>query len=239
MPDENENNLLDETSLSVPRGFLIALDQDGNYVPFFIKVRDDDIVYTDVLNSNVYESIVNRFDSLGMSYEHRFVGSVKELEIKKDDWTFFIKPDGTFRASYIKNTGFVNWLQRHIYNSRTNYATAEIPIPLPVKQTAESPALFGSFTPKTLNNQSEPLTSRLDPHDDIFTAFSLSNVNNKPYYTTVNLKVSCLDSMLIDRGVSLADGAMTQYIGYIEDDCFTLNIQLQGQLDLSVFGITE
>ena len=236
---QNNSDMLDENDLVVPRGFLISLDSNANYVPFFVKVRDDDIIYSDVLNSNVYESIITRFDSLGMSYGHRFVGSTKELEIKKDSWTFYIKPDGTFRASYIKNTGFVNWFERHILNDRTNYITAEIPIPLPVKQTAESPALFGSFTPKTLNNQSELLATRLEPINDINTAFGLSNVNNKPYYTTVNLKITCLDSMLIDRGVSLTDGTMNQYIGYIEDDCFTLNIQLQGQLDLNVFGITE
>jgi hypothetical protein len=242
--DVQDDDMLDENDLEVPRGFLIALDSHGNYVPFFLKVRKEDIVYSDVLNTKLYGNIINKFDSLGLVYEHQMVDITKELEIKKDGWTFYIKPDGTFKATYIKNTGFTNWLQKHMRDNSLYYidhVTAEVPIPLPIKQTATSPCLIGNLTPKTLDNQSESLTPRIgeNPLTGIFTYFGLSNINNKPYYTTVNVSISCLDSMLISRGISLTDGSMNTHVENIENDCFTLNIHLEGQLDMNEFGITE
>lgn len=261
MPDNDINlqandDMLDDTDLTVPRGFLISLDSHGNYVPFFIKVRKEDIVYSDVINSNLYDNIINKFDALGSTYEHRMIDITKELEIKKDGWTFHIKPDGAFTASYVKTTDFVGWWQSHIGEipisayDKTEYLThlsSSVVIPLPIIQTNESPILVGSFVPKTLNNNSEAITNPIptaEMFQELSTQFCLTKNSDKPYYNIIDISVTDFNTIMLKRlknynnDVILTSFTLPDILNYIEHDYLSLNIYLEGKIDLSEFNIT-
>lgn len=63
----NNQELLDDSNLEVPRGFLISLDDKGNYVPFLIKVRDKEIIWSAKDDENeVYQKLQEYMETTGI-----------------------------------------------------------------------------------------------------------------------------------------------------------------------------
>lgn len=70
----NNQELLDDSNLEVPRGFLISLDEKGNYVPFLIKVRDKEIIWSGSRDTDFYNKLHEFMDMTGASDGDGMIG---------------------------------------------------------------------------------------------------------------------------------------------------------------------
>lgn len=112
--NKDNNILIDESTLDVPRGFLIALDKNGNYVPFLVKVRDSEIIYTDAETTDVFDKVIENFkDGKNEDIDYTFETPTKEMVIKKNNWTYYIKPNGHFHATYQVEPDESDWETRY------------------------------------------------------------------------------------------------------------------------------
>ena len=97
------------------KGWIITLDKNGNYVPFFIKVREKDILWTNSNTSmnDIKLSLVrdlNKGDYKTTYVESDIVNPSQILVMKIDGWVYKIKPDYTFEANKtLLEIPFTDW----------------------------------------------------------------------------------------------------------------------------------
>lgn len=128
------------------KGWIITLDKNGNYVPFFIKVREKDILWT---NSNTSMDDIklglirdlNKGEYKTAYVESSIINPSQILVMKVDGWTYKIKPDYTFEANKnLLEIPYTSW--NPIYksvskgNNKENYLvklTYDIKLPFKAK----------------------------------------------------------------------------------------------------------
>ena len=54
------------SNIEIPRGVILVPDKDGKNIPFFIKVRDKDVVWTDTdkTKEHVRNVAIKKYDKL-------------------------------------------------------------------------------------------------------------------------------------------------------------------------------
>lgn len=91
--------------INIPRGFLAipSTDSDGSYIPFFIKVRSEDIVWTGGNFNKYLNTITNNtlrnIKTINPSIYNIKVPSTQKILIDEDDNIYFIKNDTYYQYS--------------------------------------------------------------------------------------------------------------------------------------------
>lgn len=140
------NNEITDANLDVPRGFLISLDDKGNYVPFLIKVRDKEILWSGSKNDELYNELYEFMDTTGASTGDGMIG-VPVKSFKKPDEKlvitissnrydeiyerFEIEPDGHFTGILRCNNiiAFNKSRPGNLFNTYCLIESADFPLP--------------------------------------------------------------------------------------------------------------
>ena len=83
-------------NFSCPTGFLIAQDEEGNYVPFLVKVRDQEILWNNS-ESNFSKEFLEKLKELGCNNIIENPPS-PSYSFELDGWNGKIESDGTISA---------------------------------------------------------------------------------------------------------------------------------------------
>ena len=154
------NNEITDANLDVPRGFLISLDDKGNYVPFLIKVRDKEILWSGSKNDEFYNELYEFMDNTGISTGEGMIG-VPEKSFKKPDEKlvitissnqsgdvyerFEIEPDGHF-TGILRCNNITRFQTRSgtIFNTSCEIYSADFPLPF-ICETDRLSLVAGAF----------------------------------------------------------------------------------------------
>jgi hypothetical protein len=67
------------------KGFLISKDDEGNYVPFFVRTRSQDIIWNDTSNSKIMQALIDIGESTGVEEtSHKIKLNIKEWNVSLD-----------------------------------------------------------------------------------------------------------------------------------------------------------
>lgn len=146
----NNQELLDDSNLEVPRGFLISLDEKGNYVPFLIKVRDKEIIWSGSRDTDFYNKLYEFMDMTGASDGDGMIGVPSKLfyqpneklvirissniptaiALNEDYERFEIEPNrhfsGVLRTNIFKEE---NCRMGHLFGTSAYIYTIDFPLP--------------------------------------------------------------------------------------------------------------
>lgn len=107
-----------------PKGFLLVEDENRNIVPYFVKVREKDIVTDERLHNSLVDDFMNlsTFDSVN------FESHVVRWKITSDRWFGYIYEDKTFciNAKYPITELFDNPPEDYV--NRITGTTTEFPV---------------------------------------------------------------------------------------------------------------
>ena len=131
------------------RGWLISMDEEGGYVPFFIRVRADDITWTTKATDLFFKNIELSLKSFGYDYTAGIKTPNVEFEVISGNWTYHILPNGKVRAKYVGAVPVNEFkvLKTHISNDDTITAGANVKIDLPISLKKESAMIVGNMEP--------------------------------------------------------------------------------------------
>lgn len=128
------------------RGFIITQDNDGNYVPFFIKVRDDDIVWKNSDNNQTFKNLKGTLKTYGYEFSSELQNPSPELHIVCDKWNFYIREDYSFRATYAAIPDKSNYIADYISPDKSTLSGAHIYINIPIP-TLQDIIVIGNISP--------------------------------------------------------------------------------------------
>ena len=116
------------------RGWIITMDDTGGYVPFFVRVRGDDIVW------------VNNF---GYEYNVSLQKPTAEFVVESENWIYTIRSDGRFRAKYIGSPNIANYKRIYTVISKDEKITAgaNVKIELPISVLKADTIIMGNMEP--------------------------------------------------------------------------------------------
>lgn len=112
------------SNIEIPRGVILVPDKDGKNVPFLIKVRDKDVVWTDTdkTKERVRNVAIRKYDKLTV------VSPKESYHVSKDGWSCDIRSDGytvmTRRIPIDNNFRF----NLDNYNHLLEYNGVELPL---------------------------------------------------------------------------------------------------------------
>lgn len=133
------------TVYTCKRGWLITMDDEGGYLPFFVKVRHEDIIWDNQQEYSVFENLINRLNRFGYNYQSAYLDPKLQLEIKADGWIYHINSDSTFRATYV---GIADTSSMRINRNADNYiVSADFYIPIPIKVLSAETLILGNLEP--------------------------------------------------------------------------------------------
>lgn len=216
------------------KGWILSLDENGNYVPFFIKTRSKDINWD--IDKNFYKSIKKLITNNEMHYTFKMNIPEAELKIIIDDWDFRILSDFSFKASKSININHKKFKQEYTKfidpNTQEEIETisalnADIQLPFLI-QKSNSIILYNYFS-----DNYEPIIKS----DLRFT--NKKNTENNDIYDTISLKLSDLNMVSMDSvsnsSISINVDKFKSYNGELnkifsgESKC-TLMVQISGVL---------
>lgn len=175
------------TTVECKKGWIITLNENGNYTPFFVNVREEDLVWKTDKNNEIFSRIQKTLDNKNVKYSSSFITPEPYLNIEVDDWQYEIKSDKTFTASYINIPNKENWKTQMVTINDTNYLIGiEVSIKLPIPILKEKCLFIPSINPN--------LTS-------IVPSFTLNSSTNPNAYDEIILKIS--DSSISQNGNEL------------------------------------
>lgn len=131
------------------RGWLISMDEEGGYVPFFIKVRANDIVWTSKETDLFFKSIELNLKSFGYDYTAGIKTPNVEFEFKTGNWTYLISPDGKVKAKHVGHVSPKEFkiLKTALNDHLTITSGADLKVDLPISIKKESAMIVGNMEP--------------------------------------------------------------------------------------------
>ena len=133
------------TMYTCKRGWLISIDEEGGYLPFFLKVRNEDIVWDNEKENRMFKVILGKLQRIGYNYESEYIDPRLQLKVKSDGWIYHIDSDGSFNATYVGKIKPSNVILSR--DSKGQIVSADFYVPLPISIVADSAAIIGNFEP--------------------------------------------------------------------------------------------
>lgn len=81
------------SNVTCKKGFILSNNGDGDYTPFFVQVREKDIIWDERLYKNDLVDIANTGSN------KQFYPTMAYWKFDKDDWKITLRGDGYFTAS--------------------------------------------------------------------------------------------------------------------------------------------
>lgn len=131
------------------RGWIISMDEAGGYVPFFVRVRSEDIMWTTKAIDRYYSSIERNLRNFGYTYNADIQNPSAEMVVNVGNWTYYIKPNGQFRAKYIgiPSTSDYSIIKTPVSLDRDVTAGANLRIDLPLASVKSDTMIIGNMDP--------------------------------------------------------------------------------------------
>lgn len=221
------------------KGWIITLDKDGNYVPFFIKVREKDILWT---NSNISMDDIkldlvrdlNKGDYKTAYVESDIINPSQILVMKVDGWIYKIKPDYTFEANKtVLEIPHTNWIPEYksvsTGNSKENYLVKlSYNLKLPFKVKTENIELHYNLI------HSEPLCSHsLLFHNKCYHNTTEYQNDHEKFIDKLTLELHDIGMNIMNNDIAIIDYKNDSFLKrFLEGKGYKpgINIHLSGSL---------
>lgn len=133
------------TVYTCKRGWLITMDEEGGYLPFFVKVRHEDIIWDNQQEYENFKKIINRLNKFGYNFDSTYIDPKLQLQVKINGWTYYINSDGSFHATYV---GMADTSGMKLYRKSDNYIyAADFFVPIPIKVISSETLILGNLEP--------------------------------------------------------------------------------------------
>jgi hypothetical protein len=140
-------NESDNPTYECKRGWLINMNDDGSYLPFFVKVREEDLVWKNDLNSDIFKTIISDMKTYGFEFTSDLQTPSPELHITCGNWHYYVKGDYSFRARYVSTPDKSDYIAEYTTFDNVKKLTGaymNITIPFPV---SDDVMLIGNMSP--------------------------------------------------------------------------------------------
>lgn len=175
------------------KGWILSLDEQGNYVPFFIKTRSKDITWT--IDSSFYKKVKKLITNNEMHYTFKMNIPEAELKMDIDDWDYRILSDYSFKANKTMIINYKKFKQGYskFIDPDTN---EEIEIISSLKVDLQLPFLIEKTKSSILYNF---FSDNCDPMIKSDLRFSnKNNSDNNKVYDTLTLTLHDLNLVSLD-----------------------------------------
>jgi hypothetical protein len=183
--------------MECPRGFLLVHDKEGNRVPFFVKTRQDDIVWNEPTDSKIIDLLNNSTNVMAMNPEksYNFDNAKHYNGNSVYTWYCNVNTDGLLTG--ITEIPFTYFSFTDEESKEASY-TVELPTPIDkdvyysiiLTLSTDSPVLRKSFLTydKNLNEEGKVTSINVYINNDV----SFSKYDIPEHVTSVNINLTGL-----------------------------------------------